>query len=172
MAFQPSAVGAMTSAVPTTHRGHGFAFGHPQFRGRTGGRSLTPDRMLSGGARNRHGSAELGSTARERERDRARGQRSIAAPATTTTAGPVVGDATTQARAYRTQPAGPQEEEERTSALENVVNRLVSIENMQGKHSEQLSKHKEALEHDTERAMWLKRHADNCHGEVNNHQSH
>ena len=133
MAFQASAVGTMSS-VPATHRGHGFAFGHPQFAlpsqhkpavgGRVGARTLTPDRMLSGGIRNRHGSAELGSTACERERDRARGQRSIASPATTT-AGPVVGDATTQARAYRTQPAGTQEEEEWTSALENVINRLV-----------------------------------------------
>ena len=138
MAFQPSAVGAMQSAVPATHRGHGFAFGHPQFAlpsshkpavgGRVGGRSLTPDRMLSEGIRNHHVSAELGSIARERERDRARGQRSIAAPATTSTAGPVVGDATTQARACRTQPAGPQEEEEWTTALENVVNRMLSTD--------------------------------------------
>ena len=63
MAFQPSAVGAMQSAVPATDPGHGFAFGHPQFAlqsshkpavgGRVGGRSLTPDRMLSGGIRKR-----------------------------------------------------------------------------------------------------------------------
>ena len=66
MAFQASAIGAMAAAVPVTHRGHGFAFGHPLFQlpsshkpavgGRTGGRSLTPDRLLSGGAR-RHRTA-------------------------------------------------------------------------------------------------------------------
>ena len=177
MAFHPSAVGAMTAAPPT-HRGHGFHFGHPQFSlpsqhkpvvpGRIGARSLTPDRMLSGGIRNRHGSAEHGATARERERDRARSPRSSTSPAPTMTPGPVVGDATAQARAYRTQPTGPQEEEEWTSALENVINRLVSIENMQRKHSEQLVKHKDALEIDTLRADWLKRHVDNCYETSNN----
>ena len=177
MAFQPSAVGAMSTAPPT-HRGHGFHFGHPQFSlpsqhkpvvpGRIGARSLTPDRMLSGGIRNRHGSAEHGATARERERDRARSPRSNTSPAPTMTPGPVVGDATSQARAYRTQPAGPQEEEEWTSALENVINRLVSIESMQRKHSEQLVKHSDALERDAMRGEWLKRHIDNCYEAVNN----
>lgn len=126
----------------------------------------------SEGVRNRHGSAELGSTARERERDRARDQRSIAAQSTTTTtARPVVGDANAQARAYRTQRAGPQEAEEWASALDNVVDLLISIENMQRKQSEQLSKHKEALEHDTERAIWLKKHVVNCYEKVNNHHT-
>ena len=178
MAFQPSAVGAMTTAVPATHRGHGFAFGHPQFQlpsshkpavgGRTGGRSLTPDRMLSGGIRNRHGSAELGSTARERERDRARGQRFIEAPATAVITGPVVGDAAAQARAYRAKPSGPQEEEEWASALENVINRMMTIENMQRKQATQLAKHAEALELDTQRAIWVKKHIDNCYEKVDN----
>ena len=99
----------MGTGVPATHRGHGFAIGHPQFalpsqhKPADGGRlarSLTPELLLPGKSGCRHGSAELGSTARERERDRACGQRSTQAPAAVL-AGPVVGDATAQARAHR-----------------------------------------------------------------------
>ena len=64
------------------HRGHGFAFGHVNFELPSrnvlvrplGTRELTPDHFRRGG--NQHGNAEQGN--RDRERDRDRGQRSLA----------------------------------------------------------------------------------------------
>ena len=63
------------------HRGHGFALGHLNFqspshnapvrRGRTGARTLTPDRFLGRG--NQHGNAEQGGRDRERDRDSGQG---------------------------------------------------------------------------------------------------
>ena len=58
--------GGITTNTMGGHRGHGFASGHVNFelpsrnlpvqRGRTGARTLTPDRFL--GRENRHGNAE------------------------------------------------------------------------------------------------------------------
>ena len=106
-----------------SHHGHGFALGHADFqlpprstsrvaRGRV--RSSTPERLRGPGGR--HGSSEHGTTTRDRERNRDRGQRFNQAWAgsrgvpMTTVRGPE-GDPVQQARAYRATPAGPQEAE-------------------------------------------------------------
>ena len=131
---------ASTTNAMGGHRGHGFAFGHVNFqlpsrtapvrRGRIGARTLTPERFLAVG--NQHGNAERGG--RERERDRDRGKRSTAQDALMGVVSQTVGDPTAQATAYRATPTGPQEGAEWSQALENVMNRLVSIETAQCKH--------------------------------------
>ena len=65
--------------------------------------------------------------------------------------GPAVGDARGQARAYRVLPAGPQEAEEWTQALENVTNRLVAIEATQRKVAQTLTAHEKQLNNVTSR---------------------
>ena len=97
---------SLVLAVPS-HRGFGLSFGHPQFQlpSRTAivkrdaqglARSLTPDRMR--GVTGHHGSAELGSVSRGRERDRGRGGSTSAGTAPTAT-GPLIGDPVGQAQA-------------------------------------------------------------------------
>ena len=95
----------MVPAVPS-QRGFGFSFGHPQFqllsrnapvkRDAQGlARSLTPDRMR--GVTGRHGSAELGSASRGRERDRGRGGYTQTTGAASSATGPLIGDTVAQA---------------------------------------------------------------------------
>ena len=159
----------LVPAVPS-HRGYGFSLGHPQFQlpSRTApvkrdaqglARSLTPERMRGGAGH--HGSAELGSVSRGRERDRGRGgsTQSGTAPMVTDS---VIGDPLRQAQAYRSTPVGPQEAEEWAGALDTVINRLVSIEAAQRKQAAVLSKHEECLQLHSQQNDWLKRHADNC----------
>ena len=117
-----------------------------------------------------HGSAELGSVSRGRERDRGRGgsTQSGIAPMVTDS---VIGDPLRQAQAYRSTPVGPQEAEEWAGALDTVINRLVSIEAAQRKHAAVLSKHEECLQHHYQQNDWLKRHADNCYTKVDNNST-
>ena len=145
---------AGSSLVPQvpSHRGFGFAFGHPQFqlpssslpvkRNAQGlARSLTPERMRRGAGH--HGSAELGSVSRGRERDRGGSTQTSPAPSVT---GSIIGDPVAQAKAYRANPVGPQEAEEWSSALDSVINRLVAIEGAQRKHAVIIGKQEEALQ--------------------------
>ena len=133
----------LVPAVPS-HRGYGFSLGHPQFQlpSRTApvkrdaqglARSLTPERMRGGAGH--HGSAELGSVSRGRERDRGRGGSTQTAGFAPTVTGSVVGDPVAQAKAYRATPVGPQEAEDWSTALDSVINRLASIEGAQRKQA-------------------------------------
>ena len=175
MAFSVSGSQHLVPPV-ASHRGHGFALGHPNFQlpsrhapvnprmhGRA--RSLTPEQLRGPGGR--HGSAELGVSMRDRERDRPRNQRSqpgVAGGSTDvpmppmTTVSATVGDPVQQATAYRSTPAGPQEAVEWNTALENVINRLVSIETAQRRHAQTISDHDIKIEHTLKHSEWLKLH--------------
>ena len=109
-----------------SHRGHGFAFGHPQFQmpsTTAPTRNAVITRARSAG--HRHGSAELGfspgnARTRERERDSRRRDRDRSPSASVASAS--IGDPIAQASAYRQMPAGPQEAESMQTAYENLVN--------------------------------------------------
>ena len=89
-----------------SHRGHGFALGHPNFQpGRwSTGAGVTSADVAMGGLPGRHGS---GAGPRDRERDRFRGRStSIVERAAGVRTGSVSG-ARAQATAFRSAPIGP-----------------------------------------------------------------
>ena len=167
-------LGACASSQPVgSHRGHGFAFGHVNFqlpihnmRVRpltTRARALTPDRFRRDG--NQHGNAEQGSRDRERDRDRGTGSTTArdALMGVVTVSNP-----TAQATAYRATPAGPQEAAEWSQALENVLNRLATVEAAQRKHVEALMTHDKHITENNNRCKWLHAHCKNMTDNYNN----
>ena len=51
-----------------------------------------------------------------------------------------------QATAYRTDPAGPQEEQDWANALENVLGRIMTLESTQRSHAKSLADHQSAID--------------------------
>ena len=141
-------VGRVLGTVPQTHRGHGFALGHPQFQLPSANAPVNPNvrgraTSMPRSPRAHHGSSELGTAYQSRDRERDRGYRSPSVRSQQTemdvqqpmpTVSATVGDPAAQATAHRSKPAGPQEAAEWSQALENVISRLLSIENTQRKH--------------------------------------
>lgn len=166
---------AATSNAMGGHRGHGFALGQVHFQLpsqnvpvmplRTGARTLTPERFRKGGIQ--HGNAEQGK--RDGERDRDRGQRSLAQDAMMGVVSQTVGDPTAQATAYRVTPTGPQEAAEWRQALENVMNRLSSIEAAQRKNVEISRTHDKRITDNHSRCQWLHTHCNNMTNDLNKH---
>ena len=88
-----------------------------------------------GGLSGRHGSgagARVMFSRGERERDRPRA-RSVSLNSR------LNGDSRAQATAYRSTPAGPQEEQDWSNALENILSRVMGIESMQRKHAQSIA---------------------------------
>ena len=155
-----------------SHRGHGFAFGHPQFQlpSRTAPvRATVTQRAASLGRR--HGSAELGSSpGNARERESRRRDRS-------TSASNIISDPIQQATAYRLSPSGPQEAESVQVAYETLVNRVLTVETSLRKHAqligsqselvaEEFQKHSQLIAKNTERCNWLHDHIENTAKDV------
>ena len=156
----------------SSHRGFGFALGHPQFQlpSRNAPLRQTVTQRANSVGRN-HGSAEHGAspgTGNARDREPRRRDRS---PSSAN----LVGDPVQQATAYRLEPAGPQDAESIQDAYENVINRLLTVENhlrkhaqLDGAHSElataNFQRHAEMIETNTKKCKWLYGHLNNTTG--------
>ena len=129
--FNMATSGFLIGGGLSSHRGHGFALGHPQFQlpSRTAPlRQAVTTRANSLGQR--HGSAELGSSpSNAREREPRRRDRSASASN-------MIGNPVQQSTAYRLTPAGPQEAESVQVAYETLVNRLLTVETFLRKHAQ------------------------------------
>ena len=162
----------------SSHRGHGFAFGHPQFQMPS---QVAPTRnatlMRARSVGNNHGSAELGrspGTARNREREREPRRRDgDRSPSASASASSMIGDPIAQASAYRQMPAGPQEAESMQTAYENLINRLMTVESSLRQHaqligaqSETIAKQAELIETNTTRCKWLHDHLNNTVNDI------
>ena len=148
--------------VGASHRGHGFSLGNPSFAGT--GHNATTAAAASANANSdhsmgvpmaRHGS---GAGPRDRERDRQRSPtpraRSAHEPRFAR------GDPTAGRRDV---PVGPQEEADWASALENVLNRILTIEGTLRKHAASIAHHdsfQKIIEDNTQRTYHLWNNAD------------
>ena len=103
-----SGIGFPVGGASSSHRGYGFALGHPRSQSPSRTAPLrTPIAQRANSTGQRHGSVEHGlspGTGNARDREPRRRDRSASASN-------MVGDPVQQATAYRLAPAGPQEAE-------------------------------------------------------------
>ena len=119
-----------------SHKGFGFASGHPQLR--LPSRAAPIKRTVTQRASsvdNRHGSAEQGMPCERESRMRDR----------STADADRINDPVQQAGAFRIMPAGPQEAESMQDAYENVINRSLTVEASLRKHAQLIGAQGEAL---------------------------
>ena len=127
----------------SSHRGTGFSLPGPSVR--------------YGSAERRSQASDQGQN-NDRERDRDRGRQRARSHS-------IVADPIRQAQAYRNIPSGPQEEQDWTHALDQVMSKIASLEvNMRNTaqlvamHTSQLNEHERKLNQETARTDWLHTH--------------